>query len=50
MIDAEPIGKLKNQPNKFILVVESWDQLTPKEMLNIAFDDAKASLKEIKLK
>ena len=50
MIDAEPIGKLKNQPTKFILVVESWGQLKPKEMLNAAFDDAKASLKEIKLK
>ena len=50
MIDAEPIGKLKNQPTKFILVVESWGQLNPKEMLNAAFEDAKASLKEIKLK
>jgi DNA-directed RNA polymerase subunit D len=50
MIDAEPIGKLKNQPTKFILVVESWGQLTPKEMLNAAFENAKASLKEIKLK
>jgi len=50
MIDSEPIGKLKNQPTKFILVVESWGQLTPKEMLNAAFEDAKASLKEIKLK
>jgi len=50
MIDSDPIVKLKNQSNKFILVVESWGQLTPKEMLDAAFEDAKSNLKEIKLK
>jgi len=50
MVDAEVIGKLKNQPNKFILVIESWGQLTPKEMLTSAFEEAEASLKEVKLK
>jgi len=50
MVDAEAIGKLKNQPNKFILVIESWGQLTPKEMLTNALEEAEASLKEVKLK
>ena len=50
MIDAEEIVKLKNKPNKFILVIESWGQLTPKEMLNNAFEEVEANLKELKLK
>ncbi len=50
MVDSESIVKLKNQPNKFILVIESWGQLTPKEMLTNALNKAEANLKELKLK
>ena len=50
MVDAEEIVKLKNKPKKFILVIESWGQLTPSEMLNNAFAEVEANLKELKLK
>jgi DNA-directed RNA polymerase alpha subunit len=50
MIDAEEIATLKNQPNKFIFVIESWGQLEPKEMLKQALDKVGANLSELKVK
>ena len=50
MIDSEGIATLKNQPNKFIFVIESWGQLEPKEMLKQALDKVGANLSELKVK
>ncbi|RZD32369.1 MAG: hypothetical protein CXT77_00400 [uncultured DHVE6 group euryarchaeote] len=50
MVDAEEIGTLKNQPNKFILVIESWGQLEPKVLLKQALDKIGANLSELKVK
>ena len=50
MVDNEEIGTLKNQPNKFILVIESWGQLEPKELLKQALTNIGANLSELKVK
>lgn len=50
MVDAEEIGTLKNQPNKFILVIESWGQLEPKTLLKQALTNIGANLSELKVK
>jgi len=50
MIDAEEIKTLKNQPNKFIFVIESWGQLEPKVLLKQALDKIGANLGELKVK
>ncbi len=42
--------KVEGEPNKFILTVESWGQLTPKELITQACNVINAKLKEVKVK
>tara|TARA_Y100000310_G_scaffold339058_1_gene430554 strand:- start:802 stop:1449 length:648 start_codon:yes stop_codon:yes gene_type:complete len=50
IVDAEETAKLKKRPNKFIFVIESWGQFTPKEILNQALTQIGTDLKSVKLK
>jgi DNA-directed RNA polymerase subunit D len=49
MIDSQKIDKFKKDLDNFIFVIESWGQMTPKEVLSEALAKVQASLDAYKL-
>jgi hypothetical protein len=49
MIDGQKIDKFKKDLDNFIFVIESWGQMTPKEVLSEALAKVQASLDAYKL-
>ena len=49
MIDSQKIDKFKKDLDNFIFVIESWGQMTPKEILSQALAEVQASLDAYKL-
>ena len=49
MIDSQKIDKFKKDLDNFIFVIESWGQMTPKEILSQALAEVQVSLDAYKL-